>query len=276
MSKKIDLLNKKFNRLLVVKEVGRDKKNNVLWECLCDCGKITFGCTTDIKNGHKKSCGCYQSEQTSKAVSLDVCGQKFGRLLVVERLGSYNKRESYFKCICDCGNELNVKLGHLKSGNTKSCGCYKSEIRTKLNTTHGNAKSKNRSTEYVSYHAMISRCYNKNQRSYADYGGKGVIVCDRWLNSFENFLEDMGKKPNSNYTLERIRVNGIYEPNNCKWITRAEQSKNKRTSVWHEHNGVKMILSDWAKFLNVHPSAIRLKIRSGKKFSEIYNFYKNN
>lgn len=134
MSKKIDLLNKQFNQLTVVRETEkRNAGGSILWECKCSCGNITYASSTELKNGHKKSCGCLQKEKASeigKKNLIDITGQKFGKLTVLNKLSSKKTHNGSTKifwiCKCDCGNKYIAEGNALKSGNTQSCGCIKS------------------------------------------------------------------------------------------------------------------------------------------------------
>lgn len=133
-------------------------------------------------------------------------------------------------CICKCGNKSVVGSHNLKSGKTKSCGCYKRErliasAKVKF-TKHGHTVSDRHSPEYHSWQAMKTRCLNPNATSYGDYGGRGIKVCKRWM-KFENFYADMGDRPEGT-TIHRIKGNGNYTPSNCVWATREEQNKHKR------------------------------------------------
>lgn len=150
---------------------------------------------------------------------------RFGRLIFLDDSHSTLNREGYKikfgKFLCDCGVEKTIRISNVKSGNTKSCGCLEIESRR----THG----KRSSVEYSTWDSMIQRCYNKKHPSYSNYGGRGIKVCDRWLESFENFYEDMGEKP-SGFWIERINPSADYYPENCKWEFVSVQQYNKRIS----------------------------------------------
>jgi hypothetical protein len=152
-------------------------------------------------------------------------GEKFGRLTLMEEVESlYNNKIRRFLCECDCGNKKLIHLTNLKSGDTKSCGCLNIEISKQRNRTHGDSNS----PEYQTWKRMKRRCDNPKGNRWEHYGGRGIKVCDRWINSYQNFLEDMGRKPSPEYSIDRINVNGNYEPSNCRWSTPKEQSNNTR------------------------------------------------
>lgn len=139
-------------------------------------------------------------------------------ILIVIKEKSNKKGHIHYKCLCDCGNFITVRGSSLRTGNTKSCGCFKAEIRTKHNMS--------KTSEYESWRGMIQRCNNINSAQYNYYGGRGIKVCSRWLD-FQNFFDDMGLKP-KNLTLDRIKNNLGYYKENCRWATRSEQTKNQR------------------------------------------------
>lgn len=182
---------------------------------------------------------------------IDLTGQKFGRLHVV---GIYGKRGHawLWKCLCDCGNERVVLGASLKNGKTRSCGCLQKEITTERSTKHGNANRGKLSSEYISWKQMLDRCTNENLPRYKDYGGRGITVCERWRD-FNNFLSDMGRKPSSKHSIERIDNNGNYEPGNCKWATDTEQAINQRIRKDNTTGvkGVYLIRGKWQASIGV-------------------------
>tara|TARA_R110000868_G_scaffold98837_2_gene272147 strand:- start:549 stop:1187 length:639 start_codon:yes stop_codon:yes gene_type:complete len=184
----------------------------------------------------------------------DIIGQKFIKLLVLEYVGIKNHK-AVWKCKCDCGTIKNFAGQDLRSGNTNSCGCYMKEQTKKANTKHKGTKDRKPTGTYKSWCNMKARCYQKTHIDYERYGGRGIEVCEKWRNSFENFLEDMGERLEG-YSIERKDPNKNYEPSNCCWIPFNQQARNKRTTVWVILNGVEMIQKDAAKLLNKNPTII--------------------
>lgn len=201
---------------------------------------------------------------------LELLGQTFGRWSVIERGGKASNGKHRWVCKCECGNVSEVTGTDFKTGHSKSCGCLNIEILRDIHTTHGMRYS----SEYDSWSDMKKRCDNPKAMNYHNYGGRGIKVCSRWLESFENFLEDMGPKPSPELTLDRWPNNetGNYEPGNCRWATDYEQFRNRRSNRWYEYGEKKMVLTDWASFFGVSHSTLIEHLKN-KKFEDIYNFY---
>lgn len=152
-------------------------------------------------------------------------GQRFGRLVVIGPAPQIDKN-SRWQCRCDCGGMIACRPSHLKNGNIQSCGCLALEKQRERLTTHGRSLS----PLYARWIGMLTRCLYPATRGYRHYGGRGITVCERWR-TFENFLADMGEPPGPGYSLDRINVNGNYEPGNVRWATAKEQAANSRRSI---------------------------------------------
>lgn len=187
----------------------------------------------------------------------DLTGNRYGRFLVTKRIGRWDKK-TWYECICDCGKIFICAHGRIQSGNTKSCGCLADELRQahiKNMTLHGQTINKTRSKEHSTWHNLKQRCLNPKNKFYKYYGGRGITVCDRWLNSFSNFLEDMGKAPTANYSIERLDNDKGYEPTNCIWIPLEDQRLNKRCRKV-DIGGTRMKFSTISSLLNFPISAL--------------------
>lgn len=191
---------------------------------------------------------------------LDVLtGRRFGRLLVLSRTENSTDGKPMWMCKCDCGKEKPVRAQLLRNGTTTSCGCLNRELTSKRSTTHG----KTRTREWQTRHAIKERCLTQSCSSYAHYGGRGIRVCDKWLNSFESFLADMGERPGPGYSIDRIEPDGDYEPGNCRWATVVEQNRNKRTNVRYTINGKTQLAADWARESGLSHGATRYRVSKG-------------
>lgn len=152
----------------------------------------------------------------------DIVGKKFNKLVVLEKTTYRIRDKLQYLCLCDCGKETYCTKTQLKHNRKKSCGC----LRSLGNVKHGNCYH----PLYSTWSSMKNRCYNTNEKRYSDYGGRGIVVCDRWKESFNNFLEDMGEKPTPQHSLDRIDADGNYEPKNCRWADDFIQTQNTRKS----------------------------------------------
>lgn len=174
-------------------------------------------------------------------------GEQIGDCIFLRETKFDFPRRAIFKC--KCGNEFEVFISSIKLGQSLGCGCRRG------NPTHEQTRI-NQSVEYSSWSQMKERCYNIKNKNYLRYGGRGVIVCDRWLYSFDKFLEDMGKKPSLKHTIDRINNDGNYDPTNCRWATILEQARNKSTNVMILFNGETKCLSAWAERFNINTSTL--------------------
>lgn len=179
----------------------------------------------------------------SKSVK-DITGFKFNRLTVISF--SHVKNEAaYWNCICDCGNKKVICGSSMKNGSTKSCGCLHIEINQNRTPSRKHGEG-NKTTEYKTWAGIKRRCTNPNEKSYPNYGGRGIKMCTEWLNSYETFLADMGRKPTPQHSIDRIDNNGDYCKENCRWVTQIEQCNNQRNNVIVKHKTTGIIYSSLA------------------------------
>ena len=185
---------------------------------------------------------------------IDLTGKKFNKLTVVKRLENSIGGVSVWLCQCECGNFTTVRGSNIKNGSVKSCGCLLKEGTT---TTHGLSKTK----IYGIWNSIKSRCLNPNSESYKRYGARGICVCEEWKNSFESFyLWSIENGYNEKLSIERIDNDGNYCPQNCKWASRKEQCRNRRSNVVFEYMGEKRILTEWCEILNLDYKLVHNRI----------------
>ena len=193
---------------------------------------------------------------------VDLRGKTFGRLTVVSKHGVNKHKQVLWDCVCSCGNTAVIRGGALVTGTTKSCGCLKLERVRNMHKTHGYAPTANKSLLYKRWCHIKERCYNKNSKCYADYGGRGIVMCDEWKNNypaFKEWAEANGYKPE--LTLDRIDVNGPYSPENCRFVTMKEQGANKRNNVYIHVGTSTFILSDFARIFGFGQPLISIWLR---------------
>lgn len=195
--------------------------------------------------------------------TVDITGQRFGRLTVLYRTENRisPKGSSYrmWVCRCDCGTVKTVMGGHLTSGHSTSCGCYNIDKTILANKTHGLTNTR----LYRVWTGIKRRCNNPNELVYSYYGGRGIKVCDEW-GEFEPFMEwSLAHGYSDDLTIERINVDGNYEPSNCKWIPFVEQSRNRRSNHFIEYDGEVHCLVEWAEIKNIPRKTLNARINRG-------------
>lgn len=200
---------------------------------------------------------------------IDLKGQKFGKLTVLERVIIKGKPTRWL-CQCDCGNGIVATSGNLRNGHTQSCGC----LRVIKNSKHGYYKTK----LFQVWQSMLQRCFNPKDKGYKNYGNRGITVCDEWRNSFQSFHDWAYKNgykeeilPNgiNKLTIDRIDCNGNYEPSNCRWITNKEQMNNIRLNRFITINDVSKTISQWADYMGVKRYIIASRLQKGWKPEEL-------
>lgn len=198
----------------------------------------------------------------SKPLSEANIGQRFGMLVIQAGLFKRADGRSVFECVCDCGGTKTAKPSDLNRGFVSSCGCAKRQVlldRNQAMATH----RKSGTAEYRIWKGIIERCLNASSKYYDRYGGRGITVCDRWRDGFQNFWDDMGARPSQRLTIERKDNDGPYSPENCIWATRKQQANNKRNSHLVTHDGVTRTVAQWAEAIGVKPVTIYGRLRRG-------------
>lgn len=198
----------------------------------------------------------------------DLIGQTFCNLTVTERSETIKKRRMW-KCSCKCGGERVVAGKYLRNGDVKSCGCLRGYASTHSNCSHGEASIYTRTPEYDTWSHMKNRCLNTKNKDFKWYGGRGIKICERWLNSYEDFLSDMGRRP-AGGTLDRKDSNGDYCKDNCRWITIQEQQRNKRSNHLITINGVTKILEDWCLDFHISRKTVHGRINLGWAIEDLF------
>lgn len=193
-------------------------------------------------------------------------GQRYGRLTVVESVGPTKDRSGKpshrYTCLCECGRTTIVRVGHLRSGHTLSCGCLNKDMSAKANTKHGHARRGRKTRAYRAYMDMRYRCENANSKPYGIYGAKGISVCGRWRESFDNFLTDMGIPPQG-MSLDRIDNNLGYEPSNCRWASVITQNNNRSNNRLIRYGIHEFTISQWARYLHLHRNTLSERLKRG-------------
>lgn len=253
-------IGQRFGKLIIISNPFVATKHNHkrrFVTCKCDCGNIKDIELRSLEKGWTKSCGCLK---LSKAKEFFI-GKRFGKLVVLDFYdihaspdGTTNYR---WRCLCDCGNET-IKIGsQLKRGLATNCGCESRKKTGDRVRTHGESKER----LYKVWIGMKVRCCNINSMAYANYGGRGISICDEWLHDYLAFkIWAIQNGYVDGLTIERKDVNGNYCPENCTWITKEEQANNKRRNVLIEYNGEIHNIAQWSRITGIKYTIIRERI----------------
>lgn len=192
----------------------------------------------------------------------DLTGEKIGRLTVIKRVENNKANNAQWLCQCECGKEIITTTANLKRRHSKSCGCLRKEHTSGINNNfykHGMYNTK----LYQTWHNMKQRCFNKNSSHYKNYGGRGIKVCNEWL-EFMNFYNwAMSNEYSEGLTIDRIDVNGNYEPDNCRWVDNKTQCNNKRNNHLITYNGKTHTMMEWSRLLNIKYDVLRFRLKRG-------------
>lgn len=272
MGKVQDLTGKRFGELTVVcrgkDRYGKTGRRFITWDCVCDCGEHITVDANNLRTGNTKSCGhgckrtdiCANDDKKPKCKNSglkDITGQRFGKLVAIEPCGREKSGVVRWRCKCDCGNFTEVSGTSLRAGTTKSCGCGVIEG-LKIGWERPTHKQ-SRTRLYSIWCGMKSRTSEKaDARHKKDYYDRGIRICDEWEHSYEAFMDwALANGYSEGLTIDRIDNNGNYCPENCRWVTLAEQANNKRNNRNYTFNGKTQNIQQWARELNVSEDMLR-------------------
>lgn len=187
----------------------------------------------------------------------DITNQKFGKLTAIHRLHGKHDKAAYWLCLCECGKFVEAKGINLRSSRVQSCGCLKHKPRC---VTHGRSNSR----IYRAWQHMKQRCYNSNYSGYKNWGGRGITICDEWLNDFQAFYDwSMNNGYKENLTIDRIDNNKCYSPDNCSWVDQKTQQNNRRNNICLTYNNKTQTISKWSEELNINKQTIYTRHKKG-------------
>lgn len=273
--KSLELKGFKVGRLSVIDNTdGISSNGSKLWRCICECGKECIYAANVLNSGRITQCWeCGLKYKSRKgAIPLDLTNCRFSKLLALYRTNNKSPDGSFiWMCRCDCGSNVEVASTILRKGYKNMCDVCRIE-NIRLGKISHNMSTTN---TYKSWIGMKDRVTNKNHIHYKNYGGRGITIYEKWINSFENFYKDVGDRPSLKHTLDRIDNDGNYEPGNVKWSTKKEQMRNRRNTIFLSYEGVVKSIDDWCEQLNIKKHLVYSKIRSGWDKEKILQLYVN-
>ena len=248
-----------YNKLTILDI--KHKGKNLYYSCKCECGNLKDIRCDQVLDSSVKSCGCLKHTNKHE----DLSGKKYGKLTVIREAGRKSKK-ILWECKCDCKNIVFITGDNLKSGHTASCGCYQKERTKETLSKHGKTNTR----LFTIWQGMKNRCYNKKSNRFTRYGGKGIKVCDEWLNDFQNFYEwAINNGYSETLTIDRVNNNGDYCPENCRWCDYTEQSNNRSTNRFIEYKGERKTIANWSKVTGIPRSTIWNRLKANKTIEEV-------
>lgn len=263
-----DLTGQRFGKLVAAEHQPGRRGAPAKWACRCDCGGSVSVHQYSLRHGITRSCGCLKSEIPAPNKA-DLVGQIFGRLTVVAADGRTNAKQTRWHCRCECGGEALTTTGKLRGGHTTSCGCFKREATAFRFRKDGLFTGGERHPLFDTYNKMIGRCYNQNDAAYEAYGGRGITVCDRWRfgvggkTGLAIFIKEMGPRPSSRHSLDREDNDGNYDQSNCRWATKKQQARNRRSNHLVDCDGQAVALSEFCERKGLRFQIINQRIGRG-------------
>lgn len=248
----------RFGKLTVIERapnyISPTGNPSTMWKCQCDCGSVVSVRGSHLNEGKSRSCGCNGGKL------INIIGQRFGKLLVVQKIDNEQKRTKY-RCICDCGNTVVVDGYNLRHGIANPCVCtqkYQSGIN---NGTYKHGSSQTRL--YGIWQGMLNRCRNPKVNRFDSYGGRGIAVCDEWQEfaAFQSW--SLANGYNDSLSIDRIDVNGNYCPSNCRWADNQTQANNRTTNHILDFNGESHNIAEWSIITGINKGTIQSRLRRG-------------
>lgn len=267
-----DITGMRFGKLTATRHLGTSKGGHAKWLCHCDCGNDCETTSQALLNGQKTSCGCDTQNKKDATRSVKMVGRRFGMLEILERAGSNKEGRALWLCSCDCGNTCTMPTSTIKSKG--HCGCQ-TKVRmseaSKRRLHHQGKKTHGGSTDRL-YHVligMIDRCEREGHVQYANYGGRGIKVCEEWRHDYQAFKDWAyangydENAPKGQCTIDRIDPDGDYSPTNCRFVDMQAQQNNKRNNRLITIDGKTQTMAEWCRELGLSTSTVGSRIRYG-------------
>lgn len=265
MAKIVVNIGEKYNSLTVIENMGHNAKHEAIYKCRCDCGREKIIRKKDFARGFTKSCGECKKDKTDIEI-----GSVFNQLTVIDKNYATNNGRPAYLCLCSCGNKTIATKSALRNGNKKSCGCL--ILKTSMKNLGIKEKEvySSKTKLYKVYYSMKQRCNNPKEKSYKNYGARGIKICDEWENDYNLFEAwALSHGYQEGLTIERKDVNKGYSPSNCSWITKKEQGYNRTNSRLLTYNNKTQCLTKWAEELNISVNTLKTRCRKGWSDKEI-------